>query len=431
MNNSFRTIILVFACMLWAGGEAMSQISAPGSDFMEQTNYPVTSPNHPVYIFCSAPDEQSGTLLVQTTLDGEKTYNWQKYNPGSGNFIAHLEEVTVNNQHQINNLADGGYRVIISSASGQEVYMAWVFNNWFRVEATVPESTCDYFDLSANVEQSSLTYYDPATQAPVEVVRNLKYTWRSPDETIAVSPLTRVANPPAKDTDFTVEVEDRFGCHVVVTVTYHSIVTRASFTADPMSGEAPLDVVFTNTSENADATSGYEWHFFRDLDEIKQMGGTQPVDSIMLIAYDTSPQYTYENSGTYMVKLISRKTSGFYTCTDTAYLENYIVVDTSFVAAPNVFTPNGDGTNDNFVVKFWSMKEVKISIFNRWGRTVHVYENKNVQGFRNTWTVAAWDGKIGNKYASPGVYFWVVEGTGRDGVKRWKKGFVHLFRGKD
>ena len=430
MSNSFRNIVLLFVCLLWAGIEVMSQISAPGSAFMEQTNYPVTSPNHPVFIFCSAPDEQLGSLLAQSALDGEKTYSWQKYNAGSGNFDPFLSEVTDSNQHQINNLADGGYRVVISSVSGQEVFTVWVFNNWFTLEAAIPESTCDYFDLSASMEGSPLTYYDPATKAPIEMARNMKYTWRSPDETIGVSPVTRVGNPPFTDTGYSVEAEDRFGCIAVASVTYHSIVTRAAFTADPMNGEAPLEVVFTNASENADA-AGYEWHFFRDLDEIKEMGGTQPVDSIMLIAYDTSPVYIYENSGTYMVKLITRKTSEFYTCTDTAYLENYIVVDTSFVAAPNVFTPNGDGTNDNFVIKFWSMKEVKISIFNRWGRTVHVYENKNVQGFRNTWTVAAWDGKIGNKYASPGVYFWVVEGFGRDGVKRWKKGFVHLFRGKD
>ena len=132
-----------------------------------------------------------------------------------------------------------------------------------------------------------------------------------------------------------------------------------------------------------------------------------------------------------MVKLVSKKTSEFYTCTDTVYLETHIVVDTSYIAAPNVFTPNGDGVNDNFVVKFWSMQEVKISIFNRWGRLVHIYENSNVQGFRNTWSVSAWDGRIGGRYASPGVYFYVVEGRGRDGQKRWAKGFFHLYRGKD
>ena len=166
---------------------------------------------------------------------------------------------------------------------------------------------------------------------------------------------------------------------------------------------------------------------FRSLSQ----ASAQPVDSIMLVAYDVSPVYTYENSGAYMVKLVSKKTSELLTCTDTLYLETFIIADTSYVSAPNVFTPNGDGTNDDFVIKFWSMKEVKISVFNRWGRTVHVYESKNVQGFEKTWLVSAWDGRIGGRFASPGVYYYVVEGLGRDGKKRWHKGFVHLFRDKD
>jgi gliding motility-associated-like protein len=193
-----------------------------------------------------------------------------------------------------------------------------------------------------------------------------------------------------------------------------------------------LEVRFTNKSENGDPGS-FEWFFFKDLDEIKRESeqSNMPVDSIMFTAFDDAPIYTYENSGSYMVKLVSKKKSEFHTCTDTVYLPEYIVADTSFIQVPNVFSPNGDGTNDNFVVKFWSMKEVKISVFNRWGRLVHVWQSGDVRGFKNTWIESVWDGKIGGRYASPGVYFYVVEGFGRDGRKRWKHGDIYLFRGKD
>jgi hypothetical protein len=77
------------------------------------------------------------------------------------------------------------------------------------------------------------------------------------------------------------------------------------------------------------------------------------------------------------------------------------------------------------------MKEVKISVFNRWGRTVHVWQSGNVQGFEKTWAETVWDGRIGGRYASPGVYFYVVEGFGRDGKKRWKHGNVYLMREKE
>ena len=79
------------------------------------------------------------------------------------------------------------------------------------------------------------------------------------------------------------------------------------------------------------------------------------------------------------------------------------------------------------------MKSVKISIFNRWGKVLHVWESNNVQGFYNTATSvpqSVWDGKVGGQMATPGVYFWVAEGTGRDGRRLKANGFFHLFRGK-
>ena len=103
-------------------------------------------------------------------------------------------------------------------------------------------------------------------------------------------------------------------------------------------------------------------------------------------------------------------------------------MDTSFVAVPNVFTPNGDGTNDAFVVKYWSMRSIKISIFNRWGKRIHFWESEDVRGFENTYSETVWDGRMGNRFASPGVYYYVVEGEGRDFKKRKAHGFFHLFR---
>ena len=62
-------------------------------------------------------------------------------------------------------------------------------------------------------------------------------------------------SPPTENTDYTLSVYDKFDCGSSATVTYESLVTKAEFTADPMEGEAPLTVTFTNTSENG--TSGY------------------------------------------------------------------------------------------------------------------------------------------------------------------------------
>ncbi len=427
----FRICIAIITCFLTAGNIS-GQIMAPGSSGSELTNYPVFPQNDPIFVFCAAPGENIGSLVVTSNLIGEKIYNWERYNPATASFEAYRTETSLSNQSTLSNLESGGYRVTIVSETGQQVFRAWVFNFWRIIEAKVDESTCDFFSLQSSYEQVQMMYYDLSSGQPGELTVTPVFEWKEGEITISRFASAFIYEPPTQNTDYRLMVSDRFGCIASATVTYQSIVTKAIFTAEPMEGEAPLTVTFINQSENGDP-NGYEWFFFKDLDEIKRLsqGSSQPVDSIMFKAFDFSPVYTYENSGAYMVKLVSKKTSQFWTCTDTVYLEKYIVVDTSYIAAPNVFTPNGDGTNDFFVVKFWSMKEVKVSIFNRWGRTVHVYENKNVMGFENTWTVSAWDGRIGGRDASPGVYYYVVEGLGRDGKKRWKKGFVHLFRDKN
>jgi gliding motility-associated-like protein len=432
MGVIFRLFIISVLIIWLPAGEAVSQISAPGSAYSELTQYPVFPQNDPVFVYCGTSGNSGGTLQVTTALEGSKTFVWELYDPSNRSYESYFTDVSSGSQSQINQLADGGYRVTVVTPSGQQVYRAWVFNQWIEPIPEIPESNCQYFTLESRLDQADLVYYDPSAGTPVRLSSDPIMEWRLDEAIISRLPSITVYDPPAKDTEYLLYVTDRFGCEFSSGVVYQSIVTKASFTADPMNGEAPLEVQFTNTSENGDDNQ-FEWFFFKDLDEIKMNspGGNVPVDSIMQTAINHSPLYTYENSGSYMVKLVSKKISEFYVCTDTVYLENYIVVDTSYIAAPNVFTPNGDGTNDNFVVKFWSMKEVKISIFNRWGRTVHVYENKNVEGFRNSWEVAAWDGRIGGRYASPGVYFYVIEAFGRDDTKRWKKGFVHLFREKD
>jgi gliding motility-associated-like protein len=409
-----------------------AQLQAPGSGYTDRTSYPVFTENDPIFIFCTTENTKAATLRAITTLTGSKTWLWEKFNPQTGAFDFFQTVNNSANQHQLTSLEDGCYRVKITKADTVRQYRAWVFNNWNSAAASIPESNCEFFILQGTVGMANLVYYDLASRQPVEITKKVDIEWKKGDDILSKLLSFKVYDPPTKDTDYTLRVSDKFGCENSIKLTYKSIVTKASFTADPMKGEAPLEVKFTNNSENGDPGS-YEWFFFKDLDEIKLESEKTniPIDSIMLVAYDDNPIYTYENSGSYMVKLVSKHKSELHTCTDTFYLPKYIVADTSFIQVPNVFSPNGDGTNDNFVVKFWSMKEVKISIFNRWGRVVHVWSSGNVRGFKDTWLESVWDGKIGGRYASPGVYFYVVEGYGRDDTKRWKHGNVYLFRDKN
>ena len=416
-----------------------AQISAPGSDGSDITNYPSFPETDSIYIFCTDNEfDETGRLQMTTNLAGTKTFLWEKYNNTSAGFEFYFSESSDAQNSEISGLADGGYRITITQGATTEISRAWVFNNWTKAEGSVTESNCEWFQLTGEFTTAELKYYDLSDNTELQVSKNVQVQWKVGDDIVAAILSPQIYNPPTKDTEYILRVYDKFECDGTRSVTYESIVTKAKFTVDfgeqdPMELEAPLTVIFNNESENGDANQ-YEWFLFRDLNEIKREseGSDAPIDSIMIIAYDDNPVYTYENTGIYDVKLVSKHISEFHTCVDTVYIENYIIIDSSYIKAPNVFTPNGDGINDEFVVKFFSMQTVQITLFNRWGRKIHYYESENVRGFEGTWSETVWDGRLmGGRYASPGVYYYNIVGEGRDGTRRRAHGFFHLFREKN
>ena len=434
MKNKAFLILYFFVSILLIPQLSHGQISAPGASGSDKTNYPVFNETDSIFVFCTqAEGTSAGVLRANTELTGTKTFLWEKYNPATSVFDFHYSESTAAQFSDISGLNDGCYRVTITQAGTSVVDRAWVFNDWFTSGATITESTCDWFKLTGEYTTGEFKYYDLSSNAELLVNKNIRVEWSTGSETVAAVLNPQIYNPPAKDTDYTFRIYDKFSCQSTSTVTYVSIVTKAAFSIDKQSGEAPLIVTFTNNSENG-TPGAYEWFFFYDLDWIKENSADfdSPEDSIDFIAVDQNPVWTFENSGTYMVKLVSKKISQNSVCVDTVYLADYIVADTSFIAVPNVFTPNGDGTNDEFVVKFWSMQSLEIDIFNRWGKRIHSWQSGDVRGFEGTWTETVWNGRLmGGRYASPGVYYYNVVGEGRDGEKRRAHGFFHLFRDKD
>lgn len=85
---------------------------------------------------------------------------------------------------------------------------------------------------------------------------------------------------------------------------------------------------------------------------------------------------------------------------------------------PNMFTPNGDGVNDELTVLISSRVELKqFKIFNRWGDVVYTTADitKLWTGFRDTSEVPV------------GVYYWVIEGI-LDSKRYLRSGYVTLVR---
>lgn len=81
----------------------------------------------------------------------------------------------------------------------------------------------------------------------------------------------------------------------------------------------------------------------------------------------------------------------------------------------NGFTPNGDGSNDVFVIKgIQNYPQSKLSIFNRWGNRVYKIDN-----YQNNW-----DGTWENKILPDGTYFYILD----DGKGKVYSGYLQIYR---
>ena len=75
---------------------------------------------------------------------------------------------------------------------------------------------------------------------------------------------------------------------------------------------------------------------------------------------------------------------------------------------PNVISPNADGLNDAFVLESRGVKEVSVTLYNRWGELVQSTKY-NVQNIDVLSKTQLWDATHKNKPAPQGVYYYLIE----------------------
>jgi len=171
---------------------------------------------------------------------------------------------------------------------------------------------------------------------------------------------------------------------------------------------APAEIQF-RANANEPVASYFRWVIYR-RDDSEQT----PIVDIRSSEFT----HTFIEEGSYIVELQIGDRRGL--CS----LEPYtfeINIGNFFMEVPNVFTPGTTpGVNDEFRVSFNSVVDFKGWIFNRWGNQLFHWTDPN----------AGWDGKVGGKYADPGVYFYIIEAKGSDGRVHKRKGSVNLLRSK-
>jgi len=131
---------------------------------------------------------------------------------------------------------------------------------------------------------------------------------------------------------------------------------------------------------------------------------------------DTIPyfKHTFESAGSHGLTLeVICDTTGI------SYFANINISINNNIEVPNVFTPDGDGKNDLFVVKSagTSDKKLKLMIYTRNGDLI----------YEKIGPIVYWDGKLASgNYAQEGVYYYIV--VPKNNSERAKKGFFHLYR---
>ena len=147
---------------------------------------------------------------------------------------------------------------------------------------------------------------------------------------------------------------------------------------------APLEVEFVANGLNVDY---YTWILYK---------GTQQ----LLKRNEAIHRYVFEDVGGHRVVL---QAENKHNCQADS-VEFNVSVSESMMTVPNVFTPNGDGVNDEFRVVYRSIKEFTIWVYNRWGHLVYK-SNDPAKG---------WDGTINGRPAAEGAYYYVIRALGTD-----------------
>ncbi len=421
ISRRLTPIILVLTVLISSVDVAMSQIVATNTIFSTPTSYSSGAQDQ-IYFYKQgiAIDLQA----ISINGAGNHFFTWYRYNSSvnSWDFI----QTDLGSTSTLNNAIEGGYQVVVNHQNGgSNTYRSWVFVPEITgsIIPNLVENNC--YQLKVHASGSilkPLTYYHPTTGEAYAVNYLLSYVWNS---TQPAKTQTSLVNPATldgfyNDSEYSVVVKSGLGVEsnesspLLIT----AVAVKANFEWESTKpevkneantipkGSAPLRISFKGEVDGTDKRSqghvtDYSWKFGETGKE-----------------YTASTIFTFQEQGDYPVSLEVENSISM--CSDISDVITFNVSD-SFIDAPNYFTPNGDGIQDEFRVAYRSLKTFRLVIVNRWGRKV----------FETSDPAKGWDGNIGGAKAAPGVYFYDAVGQGflnTDAEKHHKHGFLHLIR---
>ena len=382
-----------------------------------------------VFIF----DGMTNAQLIYTTST-PSDWSWYKYGQDPSTAVLVSDSDVQTTTTQINIQAGYGYMLVSGEGSRHYVYVvAYTPVNYNEIQFVSEGDPCNTVSLAVSATEDDLVYY---TTSGIKKVLDRQHTltwntldWNSTDKKyVPVEMSSTSANiaynwsvtAPLTNTYFTVS-GDQYANFFGNTVNFKSALYTAvavktnaeasieertatneldkvSSSAD-LSGSAPLNIQFY--SRPSDAVQYYEWYIYESSDGSGSF--TRYTDENIL--------HSFRESGTSLVKLYVSNS----TCKDSASFSPNVSV--SSLDCPNFFTPRSSpGENDEFKVAYKSIVSFKGTIVNRWGNVLFEWADPS-QG---------WNGTYKGKAVSPGVYFYLIEAKGSDGIVYKKKGDINL-----
>ncbi len=205
---------------------------------------------------------------------------------------------------------------------------------------------------------------------------------------------------------YTLRIRDDAGCETEQRNFFYPTATRRpvrlpNFVPQEIAGSAVVEAEYFVP---LDQIASYRWH---------------PAE---LFDCATCPSPTVSAPSSQPISLV---VDNIYGCTDS--LVTFVAVDGRIpVYVPNIFTPNGDGTND-YVAIYASPDQVErvvsFQVHSRWGELL--WEGYD---FAPNDSRRGWDGMLNGKLAGVAAYVWVAEVRLTTGVLQREAGTVVLMR---
>jgi len=384
-----------------------------------------------VYVF-------NGFQNARLTFSDDQPADWTWYtymqDPAEAEAVpASQVEVSATGTSVLGIQAGHGYFVKSSAGIAYYVYVvAWIPVGYAGITFPDEGDPCSAATLNVSATGTDMYYYTASgLRRTLERQHTLTWNTKEWDATAKkytvkemTSTFTNVANnwsveAPLTNTRFTVTGDqfsqffgsneslesDVYPAKAVKTSAEATVQVRTSEnetgeSTGALSGSAPMEVEFN--SYPSDAVTLIEWFIYKPGDETTGMYSHYTDETIT---------YSFKESGTYTVKLIVSNA----TCKDSATFNP--VISVSKLDCPNFFTPRSTpGENDEFRVAYTSIVSFKGVIVNRWGNVL----------FEWTDPAKGWNGTFKGKPVSPGVYFYIIDAVGSDGIVYKKRGDINL-----